>query len=131
MAKSPPAKRIYALSRHGEFARDFGLSNQIQRASVSVMWNIAEGFGRGGDAEFSRFLKIAKGSAGEVKSQLYAAYDQDYLNEISFNEAIADAEETSRKIGSLITYLKTAISRKSGRKARVSCIDAGPATRDW
>lgn len=110
------AKRIYALSKRGDFAKDFGLSDQIQRASVSVMSNIAEGFERNGDVEFARFLAIAKGSTGEVKSQLYVAYDQGYLNDTNFNEAVAEADETARKIGSLIRYLKAAASKKAGRK---------------
>jgi len=63
------AKEIYAISNEGLFARDFGLRDQIRRAAVSVMSNIAEGFERGGDVEFRRFLAIAKGSAGEVKAQ--------------------------------------------------------------
>jgi four helix bundle protein len=65
------AKEIYAVSNEGPFARDFGLLDQTRRAAVSVMSNIAEGFERGGDVEFRRFLSIAKGSAGEVKAQLY------------------------------------------------------------
>lgn len=80
------------------------------------MSNIAEGFERSGDREFARFLTIAKGSAGEVKSQLYVAYDQGYLDENGFNELVKEVDETARKIGSLISYLKAAASKKTGSK---------------
>jgi four helix bundle protein len=68
--------RIYSESNSGKFQRDFGLRDQIRRASVAVMSNIAEGFERAGNKEFLQFLSIAKGSAGEVKSQLFVALDQ-------------------------------------------------------
>ena len=66
---------IYRVSGKGPFAKDFGLRDQIQRASVSIMSNIAEGFERSGTGEFIQFLTIAKGSAGEMRSQLYIAFD--------------------------------------------------------
>ena len=69
-------KRVCAVTGVGTFARDFSLKDQIRRASVSIMSNIAEGFDRGGTGEFVQFLAIAKGSAAEVKSQLYVALDQ-------------------------------------------------------
>ncbi|PSQ92571.1 MAG: four helix bundle protein, partial [Bacteroidetes bacterium SW_4_67_19] len=65
------ARRIYELTGNGDFARDFGLRDQIRRAAVSIMSNIAEGFERGSRREFARFLDIAKASAGEVRSPLY------------------------------------------------------------
>lgn len=110
------AKAIYAISRRGGLGKDFALRDQIRGASVSVMSNIAEGFERSGDREFARFLTIAKGSAGEVKSQLYVAYDQGYLDENGFNELVKEVDETARKIGSLISYLKAAASKKTGSK---------------
>jgi four helix bundle protein len=70
---------VYAVTKHRAFARDFALKNQIRKAAVSVMSNIAEGFERGGRAEFIQFLSIAKSSAGEVQSQLYIALDQEYI----------------------------------------------------
>jgi len=88
--------QIYAASKTGEFARDFGLRDQIQRASVSAMANIAEGFERGGDREFLQFLSQAKGSCGEVRSHLYVALDQHYLPEAQFNELYSQATNTSR-----------------------------------
>ena len=71
---------IYSISKKGPFGKDYALKNQIQRASIAVMSNIAEGFERGGNREFSQFLSIAKGSVGEVRSQLYIALDQEYLH---------------------------------------------------
>src|SRR5215471_13174360 len=77
---------IYQATRSRDFARDYGLSSQIQRASVSVMSNIAEGFERGGRAEFHQFLSTAKGSCAEVRSQLYVALDVGYLHQPGFDD---------------------------------------------
>ena len=66
-------RQVYRLTNNSKFSKDFGLSNQIQRAAVSIMSNVAEGFERGGNQEFIQFLYIAKGSCGEVRSQLYVA----------------------------------------------------------
>ena len=99
-------KRIYALSRSGEFAKDFGLKDQIRRASVSIMSNIAEGHDRSGTGEFVHFLAIAKGSAAEVKSQLYVALDQEYINGRTLTETIGLADETASMIGGLMNYLR-------------------------
>src|SRR4029453_17073371 len=70
---------VYQATGRGEFARDFGLRDQIRRASVSILSNIAEGFERGGDREFLQFLAQAKGSCGEVGAQLYIAIIQGNL----------------------------------------------------
>jgi len=72
--------KIYEVTKDGAFGHDFGLRDQVRRASVSVMSNIAEGFERRGDKEFLRFLQIARGSAAEVRSQLYVAQDAGYLD---------------------------------------------------
>jgi four helix bundle protein len=72
-------REIYQLTRDTKFSKDFGLNSQIQRAAISIMSNIAEGFERGGNQEFTQFLYIAKGSCGEVRSQLYVAVDQSYV----------------------------------------------------
>src|SRR6266702_128916 len=77
-------KSVYQVTAAGEFARDFGLRDQIRRAAVSVMSNIAEGFERGGNREFRQFLAQAKGSVGEVRSQLYAALDTGLLSDSQF-----------------------------------------------
>lgn len=94
-------KEIYAITRADEFARDYGLVNQIRRASVSIMSNIAEGFERGGRNEFHQFLVIAKASCAEVRSQLFIAYDVGYLSELDFNRLMNLAREVSRIIGGL------------------------------
>src|SRR6185295_18496969 len=82
---------IYHVTASGKFIRDFGLKDQIRRASVSILSNIAEGFERGGDKEFSQFLIIAKGSCGEVRAQLYVALDQGYLSQASFESLSSKA----------------------------------------
>ena len=96
---------IYEITGKNKFARDFGLRDQIRRAAVSVMSNIAEGFERQGDRQFQQFLSIAKGSAGEVRSQLYVALDVCLIDEEQFNKLIAITEEVSQMIYGLITYL--------------------------
>ena len=96
------AKAVYAVTSEGKFARDFGLRDQIQRAAVSVMSNIAEGFERGGDVEFRRFLAIAKGSAGEVKAQLYVALDAGLIDQTAFDSLYKMATETGNLIGGFI-----------------------------
>jgi len=98
-------KEIYALTNDGPFARDFGLRDQIRRAVVSIMSNIAEGFERGSNKEFIRFLYIVKGSAGEVRAQLYVALDQAYINQETFNQLNKNVVETSRMVSGLISYL--------------------------
>ena len=94
-------KEIYQITREGSFARDFGLSGQIQRAAVSIMSNIAEGFERGGRGEFHQFLSTAKGSCAEVRSQLYVAFDIGYLDQSKFNRLLTQAEEVGRIVGGL------------------------------
>jgi four helix bundle protein len=97
---------IYAVARAGEFARDFGLRDQIQRACVSTMSNIAEGYERGGDKEFLQFLSHSKGSCGEVRSQLYVALEQNYITPGAFQALSGKAIETSRLISGFMTYLR-------------------------
>src|SRR4030042_2477670 len=72
--------RIYGITANGSFSKDYGLRDQIRRAAVSVMSNIAEGYERGGNQELIQFLSVAKGSSGEARSQLYIAMDQAYLD---------------------------------------------------
>jgi four helix bundle protein len=107
-------KEIYRISKNDLFIRDYGLRDQICRASVSIMSNIAEGFERDGDKEFVNFLSIAKGSAGEVCSQLYVALDQNYISQKEFDLLYAKTTEGSRIISGLIKYLKQ--SDLKGRK---------------
>ena len=94
-------REVYRVTRHGAFAKDYGLSGQIQRAAVSIMSNIAEGFERGNPREFHQFLSIAKASCAEVRSQLYVALDAGYLEDTSFQELMRLAKETGRVIGGL------------------------------
>ena len=98
-------KEIYELTNTKPFKNDFGLKDQIQRASVSVMNNIAEGFERDSNNEFIRFLKYSKGSAGEVRSLLYVAYDLKYINEKEFNEKFNSAINIITQIANFIKYL--------------------------
>jgi len=105
---------IYSHAGTGSFAKDFGLKDQIQRAAVSVMANVAEGFDRGGDKEFNQFLSISKGSCGEVKSHLYVALDQQYINPAQFNALYNSADEVGRLLAGFMTYLKQSDLR--GRK---------------
>ena len=99
-------KSIYKITSDGNFSRDYGLRDQIRRAAVSIMSNIAEGFERGGNKEFIQFLSIAKGSAAEVRAQLYVAIDAGYLDQNNFNILFELADETGRLIGGLMRYLK-------------------------
>ena len=94
-------KRIYEATTREGFARDYGLKGQIQKASVSVMSNIAEGYERGSRPEFHRFLFMAKGSCAEVRCQLYIAYDVGYLSEAEVSQLLESAEEVARVIGGL------------------------------
>lgn len=94
-------REVYRVTRQGAFAKDFGLAGQIQRAAVSIMANIAEGFERGNPREFHQFLSIAKASCAEVRSQLYVALDVGYLHEASFQELMRLAKETGKVIGGL------------------------------
>jgi four helix bundle protein len=103
---------IYRISAGGEFSKDFGLRDQIRRASVSVMSNIAEGFERGSQKEFSRFLRMAKGSSGEVRSQLYVALELGYLELADFDAVKAKAENLSKALSGFIAYLASRPSSK-------------------
>ena len=99
-------RMIYKVYNQGPFSRDFSLQNQVRRASVSVMSNVAEGFERGGDKEFIQFLSTAKGSCGELRCQLYVALDEAYLNETDFKRFYGMCEEISRMISGFMTYLR-------------------------
>jgi four helix bundle protein len=97
---------IYVVSKNGSFSKHFGLRDQMRRASVSIMANIAEGFGRSGSAEFQQYLAIAKGSTCEVVSHLYVALDQGYITRREFAENTRLAEETANLIGGLMKYIR-------------------------
>ena len=94
-------KDIYVISRQGAFGKDFALSRQIQRASVSIMSNLAEGFERSGLKEFHNFLSIAKASCAEVRSHLYIAKDIQYLSNDNFKKLNSQAQEVAKIVGGL------------------------------
>jgi|SRR6267378_4999389 len=106
-------KNIYQVTATGKFAHDFGLKDQIRRATVSILSNIAEGFERGGDKEFLQFLALAKGSCGEARAQLYVALDQEYISVIQFETLIHAATEVSQLISGFMKYLRDSTLRGS------------------
>ncbi len=99
------ANKIFDICQEGKFSKDFKLRDQINGSSGSIMDNIAEGFERNGSREFVQFLAIAKGSAGEVRSQLYRTLDRSYISEKTFSELKNDAIVISKLISGLINYL--------------------------
>ena len=107
-------RTIYQMTSQGEFARDFALRDQIRRAGVSSMSNIAEGFEREGNKEFIQFLTQSKGSTGEIKSQLYVALDARFISQEDFHKTYHLADETGRLLGGFMRYLRTSALR--GRK---------------
>ncbi len=106
---------IYKYSTDGSFSRDFGLRDQMRRASVSIMSNIAEGFECQTQAMFIKYLGYAKGSAGELRAQLYIARDQGYITEEDFNTMFSTAEICSRQLTRFIQYLE---SQPNARRVR-------------
>ena len=98
-------KKIYLITDSDSFKRDFDLARQIRRSSVSISSNIAEGFERNTDKEFIHFLFIAKGSAAEVRSQLYLALDLGYITREVFDELLPEISEISMLLSGFIKYL--------------------------
>ena len=96
---------VYSATKQPDFSKDFGLKDQIQRAAGSAMHNIAEGFDAGSNAEFVRFLRYAQRSCTEVKSQLYAAVDQNYITDEQFQLIYEQATQTHKRIGGFIRHL--------------------------
>ena len=99
---------IYNVTNEGAFARDFGLKDQIRRAAVSSMSNLAEGFERGRPAEFHQFLSVAKASCAELRTQLYVALDVGYLSTNMFEKLMAQATE----VGQILGGLRRAVERR-------------------
>jgi four helix bundle protein len=98
-------RQVYRLTANGSFSRDYGLKDQMRRASVSTMANIAEGFSRRGDKEFCQFLFVAKSSAAELQSHAYVAVDQGYITETDFKGLYESLDHVSRMLSNLIKRL--------------------------
>ncbi|MCX5782204.1 MAG: four helix bundle protein [Elusimicrobia bacterium] len=103
-------KDIYSLTASSKLNKDFGLKEQIQRSAVSILPNISEGFERENNREFVLFLKYAKGSAGELRAQLYLVRDLDYINENQFSQAYKKIVTISKLLSGFMTYLKSQLS---------------------
>ncbi|MEJ0030239.1 MAG: four helix bundle protein [Bacteroidota bacterium] len=113
------SKLIFDLTTKGTFARDFGLKDQINRATGSIMDNIAEGHGRGSKNEFVNFLSYSEGSSSETISQLYRALDRGHIIADEFNMAYSKTEEVSKMIAGLIRYLNASSIRGNKFKDRI------------
>ena len=114
------AKEIFSLSRETALGKDFRFRDQINAASGSVLSNIAEGFERGGRLEFINFLSIAKGSCGEVRSQLHQCLDRDYINDEEFTKLYNLAIDVGNLLGSWIRYLNNSEQKGTKFKNRVN-----------
>ena len=99
-------KKIYEITSQGNLARDYALKDQLRRAAISIMANIAEDFEREGNKEFKQFLAMAKGSVGEVKAQLYVALDSSLIDSDSFTMVMDLADENACLIAGFLKYLK-------------------------
>ena len=111
---------VYTLSSQGAFARDFGLRDQMRRAAVSIMSNIAEGFESRTQALFVQYLGHAKASAGELRAQVYIALDVGHINQPQFDQLLDLAEKCSRQIARFIQYLE---SQPNSRRIREQSIE--------
>ena len=107
---------IYKLTKLGEFSKDFALRDQIRRASISVMSNIAEGLDAGYDTEFIRFLSYSFRSVAEIQSQLYTALDEGYINQDDFQKTYDQGVDVRKQIHGLMTYLSNNL--RPGRTIR-------------
>ena len=99
--------RVYEISNRGDFSRDYALRDQIRRAAISIVSNISEGFESQTQSLFITYLGRAKASAGEVRSQLYLAFDLGYINQDEFNTMIEDIKQISRSLYNFIKYLRS------------------------
>jgi four helix bundle protein len=127
-------REIYLAAKRTGFRKDFSLRDQITRASASTMSNIAEGFERGSRKEFIQFLNIAKGSNGEVRSQLYIALDQQYIDQGTFQGLHAVSLSLSRRLARFIQYLESLPSNSRRRPRHQPLVqetcNVQPATRN-
>ncbi len=122
-------QKIYQLTREPAFSKDFSLRDQIRRAAVSIMSNIAEGFERGGNQEFIQFLYVAKASCGEIRSQLYVALDQSYVAQKHCDDINKSLRRLSIMISNLIGYLKRSGMKGSKYTASNRSISSTSSTR--
>ncbi|HZR21821.1 MAG TPA: four helix bundle protein [Verrucomicrobiae bacterium] len=114
------ARQTYKIANQPSFRRDFGLRDQITRAATSTMSNIAEGFERGTRKEFIQFLHVAKASNGEVRSQLYVALDQEYLDQTSFSGLEKETLLLSRRLATFIAYLERFPNNRRSKRSEAS-----------
>ena len=117
-------KEIYSITNERAFGKDFGLRDQIRRASVSIMSNLAEGFDRGGRAEFHQFIVVAKASCAEVRSQLYVAQDTGYLSDEVFQRLFNMTEV----LGRILSGLRSAVQKQRDERAGLRFKDSGLST---
>jgi four helix bundle protein len=110
------AKEIYEITSIGPFSKDWALKDRIRRASISIPCNIAEGFERGGNKEFIQFLSYAKGSAGEVFTQLHIAFELGYLSKEDFSRLEEQVTKISHMLGGFMKYLKRSSQKGSKYK---------------
>jgi four helix bundle protein len=111
-------KAVYRCSNQDGFSRDFALKDQMRRAAISVLSNIAEGYERDGNAEFLQFLSISKGSCGELRAPLYVAFDLEYVSVEQFEWLINEATEVSRMLSGLMKHLR----RSEYRGLKYECV---------
>jgi four helix bundle protein len=107
------SRLVYSTVKREKFSRDYGLKDQVCRACVSIMANIAEGFDSGSRAEFTRFLAYAQRSCSELQSEIYVALDQEYITKEEFDEMYSLADKARSKIGAFIKYLKQGTKTKN------------------
>ena len=111
-------KEIYSITRTENFSKDWGLKDQIRRASISIMANTAEGYDSGSDKSFINFLNYAYRSASEVQSPLYIALDQKYIPERKFDELFSECNKIKNLIGGLIKYLSKKSTKNHGQRTK-------------
>ncbi|MCD6085775.1 four helix bundle protein [bacterium] len=111
-------KEIYDLTAKKDFSKDFNLKDQIRKAIISVSSNIVEGFEKNNNNEFIRFLKIAKGSVGEARNQLYIALAVDYITKKEFKKINEKLKNLANQIGAFIVYLEKIRKNKEFIKTR-------------
>jgi four helix bundle protein len=107
------SKLVFASTLNDNLSKDYSLKDQMNRSAGSIMDNIAEGFDRGGKKELIQFLYIAKGSAAELRSQLYRALDRKYLAEVDFENITIKTKEVGKQLSGFIKYLKSSELRGS------------------